>query len=210
MSISIEKKNDSGVVLRFRDYPISLLNSFRRILLSEIPTYTIDTILVEINNTCYNDEFLAHRLALIPFYFEEHFPIRSFCPQFNCINCCPRVELQRRNDTNEILPLYSSDFEIVPHTHCTFYPVVYPEFPKGIMIGKLKPKTEIHLQCKLRKGLGKVHSKWSSVSTIFIKKVDSNSYDLHIESNGSHATKTLVEKTFDIWSTKINELIPIK
>jgi DNA-directed RNA polymerase II subunit RPB3 len=44
----------------------SLANALRRIMISEVPTLSIDLVSIEINTSLMNDEFLSHRLGLIP------------------------------------------------------------------------------------------------------------------------------------------------
>lgn len=44
----------------------SIANSFRRILLSEVPTMAIDRVMIYNNTSVIQDEVLAHRIGLIP------------------------------------------------------------------------------------------------------------------------------------------------
>jgi DNA-directed RNA polymerase I and III subunit RPAC1 len=44
----------------------SLANAFRRILISEVPTMAIEKVFVHNNTSLFQDEFLSHRLGLIP------------------------------------------------------------------------------------------------------------------------------------------------
>merc|ERR1711998_419699 len=46
------------------DAPIA--NAFRRILLAEVPTMAIETVMMTDNTSIIHDEVLAHRLGLIP------------------------------------------------------------------------------------------------------------------------------------------------
>ena len=51
---------------------ISMANSLRRIMIAEVPTLAIEFVEFEINTSALQDEYLAHRLGLIP--------LRSFRP----------------------------------------------------------------------------------------------------------------------------------
>lgn len=58
------------MVLEFNHVDVSFVNALRRILLSEIPTVAIETVYMLNNTSIIHDEVLAHRMGLIPLFFD--------------------------------------------------------------------------------------------------------------------------------------------
>ena len=66
--INIEILESSADLLRFNvdNIDLATANSLRRIMISEVPCMAIELVKIVNNTSCLNDEYIAHRLGLIP------------------------------------------------------------------------------------------------------------------------------------------------
>lgn len=101
---------------------ISVANALRRSMLAWVPTIAIDLVEFEINTSVLSDEFIAHRLGLIP--------LRShFAPGWNTVYEAGEdgdvqevnFELHVKNNTNRDLKVTSDEL-----VHDADYPSVLP------------------------------------------------------------------------------------
>jgi DNA-directed RNA polymerase II subunit RPB3 len=78
---------------------LHVANALRRIIIAEVPTMAIDIVQIHENTSVLNDEFIAHRLGLVPLHseFEKEFVLNEQCqcPEF-CEKCSVRYRLRKR------------------------------------------------------------------------------------------------------------------
>ncbi|KAL6122115.1 rpc40 [Nucleospora cyclopteri] len=121
----------------------SLANALRRILISEVETYAFHDISIFENKSVFPDEYIAHRLGLIPVVVHDD-SVKDYV-----------YELNEVNDTNENITIYSDN--IVGNTDVL-------SIEEGVIICKLAPGNKINLKLEVSRGNGEIHSKWSPVS----------------------------------------------
>jgi DNA-directed RNA polymerase II subunit RPB3 len=64
--VKIHKIKDDVCEFTLKNVDTSVANALRRVMISEVPTLAIDLVDIENNTSVLSDEFIAHRLGLIP------------------------------------------------------------------------------------------------------------------------------------------------
>lgn len=64
------------------DTDTSMANTLRRIMIAEVPTLAIDLVEFHENSTVLNDEYIAHRLGLVPIRYQPAGSIRYVCHDY--------------------------------------------------------------------------------------------------------------------------------
>lgn len=162
---------------------LSTVNAIRRIMLSEIPTvgFYFDATDIEHNdikitkNTCaLHNEFLAHRVSLVPLCFNEN-DINEFdASKFKFV-------LKKQNNTFEIMNVTTKDFEVYDDEGKKYPEEVREKIlPKNpitkdyILLTKLKPNLydevspprgeSVEMECFPTVNIAMKHGRWSPVS----------------------------------------------
>lgn len=104
---------------------LAVANALRRIMISEVPTMTIDLVEVRENMSALHDEFLAHRLGLVPltssqidaFQTSEECACARMCSKcsvnFRLHATCP-PEREQREVTSKDIAAVVEDSEVLP------------------------------------------------------------------------------------------------
>ena len=164
MKVRVVDKTDVTARLIIEGVDVPFMNALRRIMLTEVPSMTIDEIVVLENSSILNDEILAHRLGFVPLKTDlDSYNLPEECPcksEFGCNLCSVTLTLDAEA-TDSVRTIYSSD--LIPNN-----PDIAPVSDK-IPIVKLAPTQRIRLEAYARLGKGKEHAKWQPVSVCAYK-----------------------------------------
>ncbi|CAN8075739.1 unnamed protein product [Agarophyton chilense] len=158
---------------------VSMANAIRRTMISEVPTMAIDLVTVKENTSALHDEYIAHRLGLIPLYSENvnRFDYGFDCEECEdyCANCSVSFVLQVhvpgtdsvRNVTSRDLTCSNKETEDWCHEVKPIHDSGdEADSGNGILIARLSSSQRLDIHCIARKGIGKDHAKWSPMCTV--------------------------------------------
>ncbi|KAG4153071.1 hypothetical protein ERO13_D04G161200v2 [Gossypium hirsutum] len=174
--VKIRELKDEYAKFELHDTDASMANALRRVMIAEVPTIAIDLVEIEVNSSVLNDEFIAHRLGLIPLTSQRAMSMRfsrdcDACDgDGQCEFCSVEFHLRAKCISDQTLDvtskdLYSSDHTVVPVDFTDSAGYESSE-QRGIIIVKLRRGQELRLRAIARKGIGKDHAKWSPAATV--------------------------------------------
>ncbi|CAN1307541.1 DNA-directed RNA polymerases II, IV and V subunit 3 [Linum perenne] len=211
--VKIREMKDDYMKFELRNTDVSMANALRRVMIAEVPTVAIDLVEIEVNSSVLNDEFIAHRLGLIPLTSERAMSMRfsrdcDACDgDGQCEYCSVEFHLRAKCISDQTLDVSSKDLLSSDHT---VVPVDFSEAAgddsaeqKGVIIVKLRRGQELRLRAIARKGIAKDHAKWSPAATVtFMYEPDININEDMMKSLSLEEKQSLVEssptKVFDI------------
>lgn len=143
---NIEINEDSQLIMDIYGLDTSIVNSFRRIVLSDVLCNAFDNIEIEKNTSIINNEILSHRFGLIPLTIDE---LDNVCVELNVKN----TGYDKINITSSDLKVISGELKIIPN----------------ILLVELKRGEEIKAKLYTSKKSGKIHAKYQPTSVCCFK-----------------------------------------
>lgn len=174
--IEILELNKEHIKFVLHNSDLSIATALRRIIMAEVPTMAIEFVTIKNNTSVMNDEYIAHRLGMIPLVSSNvdqfNYPHETYSDNNTMMSpiCSVKFSLKVKNEGTETLEVTSYDLrqeEIETEDQRTVKPVEYTSVngePRGILIMKLAANQELDLECIAQKGQGKLHSKWAPCS----------------------------------------------
>ncbi|CAM9710430.1 unnamed protein product, partial [Discosporangium mesarthrocarpum] len=184
--VEILSLKDDFVEFVLSNTDTSVANALRRVMIGEVPTMAIDLVTIHENSSVLQDEFLAHRLGLIPLTTDKgvNYEYNYDCEcEDHCSKCSATFTLdvnwerksQGRPHHERDLPVHVTSADLVG-SDPRIWPVHFALADKndfsqdsGIIIAKLSRGQSIQLTAIAKKGISKEHAKWSPVSVATYK-----------------------------------------
>jgi DNA-directed RNA polymerase subunit L len=213
--------NRNILTFDINDAELSIINSLRRIILSEVSTvaFAFDPltdnnpdIKINVNKSALHNEFLGHRLSLLPICFDK-----SEIDEFNPDDY--KFVIKMKNTSDDILRVTTNNIKIYNSKGELYSPELHQRlFPKNhltkdyILITRLRPNIyhpengeELDIEMRASHSIAKMHSRWSPVSCCtFFNQVDQKVYEEKLEEKYasferplSNTEKENVKKRFD-------------
>ena len=127
----------------------------------------IDLVEIENNTTVLCDEFIAHRLGLIPLVSSAVGKF-NFTRDCNCMQHCPNCSVElvlNVRCTEEGTTLDVTSRSLISQDE-QVQPWLESDEDNGILLVKLRKNQELRVRCIAKKGIAKEHAKWSPVSAV--------------------------------------------
>lgn len=157
LQLNFISRTDESVEFDLLNCHPSIANALRRILISRVPTMAVHDVSIYENNTIFPDEYIAHRLGLLPIEIDPEFfeYLKDEETTRNVLN------FKIIKTAEESCNLMSNDIEFVPMEGQESFSVL---FKPNVIICKMVPGNKIEMTFKAIKGIGEQHAKWSPVS----------------------------------------------
>ncbi len=184
--MKIDTLEDNGNALRFtlKDSDNSYANAIRRIATGSVPTFAIDTVTFYENSSVMFDEYIAHRIGLIPITT----PAKGYTD---------KDEVLFTTEAEGPKTVYSRDIASADKD----VKVAIDNIP----VIKLVEEQTIRIEGKARMGIGANHAKFQPGLVTYDQK-SSGSFEFYVESFGQMPPRQIINKAFDVIEEQMHEL----
>ena len=141
-------------------------------MLAEVPTVSIDRVTILANTSVLPDEFIAHRLGLVPLDSRNCANDMKYTRDCECDGDCERctviLDIACKCEREGTMKVYARDL-IISGARANEYvgtPVIRDPDGNGPLIAKLRRGQEIRIRCYAIKGIAKEHAKWAPTAAV--------------------------------------------
>lgn len=197
----------------------TIVNTFRRIILSNIPIYSFNNITITENTSVFNNNYMKLRISNMP-VFGIHSDNPIYVPpvkdkekdkdenennDLNDIDINPQDDIVNSSSLKLLtmyLDYYNNTDEIVTvgTNNCKFYYIekqIPSPYPKNIPLIKLQPKQKFKMSAITELGIEEKNSIYSPVSIFSYKQITDDHFLVMMESRGQLDEKKIIQYAYD-------------
>lgn len=184
--MKIESLEDNSRVYRFalKDATSSYANALRRTAINRVKCFAIDTVTFYENSSAIFDEYIAHRIGLIPI----------------------KTPASGYSDEDEII------FTLEAEGPKTVYSRELEGKDKDVKVAndaipiiKLAAEQKIRIDCKAIMGIGAKHAKFQP-GLVTYEQINDNTFNFYVETFGQMPPKEIINKAFAAIKDELKEV----
>ncbi len=194
----------------------TIINTFRRVVLSNIPIYSFHNITISENTSVFNNNYMKLRISNMPVFGIHsdnpiYIPPKKEVKEKEEINDLNDIDINPADDTinsstlkllTMYLDYYNNTDEIITvgTDDCKFYYIekqINSPYPKNIPIIKLQPKQKFKMSAITELGIEEKNSIYSPVSIFAYKQISEDHFLAMIESRGQLDEKKIIQYAYD-------------
>ena len=164
--ISILTLTSDSLTFELHHASSSMANALRRAMINDVPTVAIDGVTIIANSTDTLDDIIEHHLSMLP-VDESCLPTMNLTMDCPCGSGCAQCMVVMRivvHNTSSVIRIATSQDIMLPGCQASPFGYCAP-----IPLVSLRPQERIAATIRLKKGVGRQHSKWNPVTVCFFR-----------------------------------------
>lgn len=208
--------NANHIYINFEGKDINhiIMNTLRRTILEDIPSYAFGNINISKNSSIYNNDYMCNRIENLPLIginfaldLEEYNNLRKYTRGMKSIEDQDdeseiNIYCNIKNDKDSIMNVTSDEIEFYRKDK-----KIDSFYKNPILLIKLKTNEEFQFSAKSDKGIAMNHSKYSIVGVCCYEILNDNKYLFKIEPRGQINIYDILDRCCKIIKFRLNLIL---